>query len=213
MSLGDFSQYADDHARLFIYVTALGETSGALYGAIVDSLHDYPPVRPRGSLSHTVVFVRVENRLPRWAKDGQRWQQFQPYKKVIGLLAITQCHDAEDLETARGGFEAVSKHYESTVSARRCIVFGSEEDLEGAALPKNFSLVEFDNSRSFTKPGVQPNMAAVNNILAELVNNIVVSVTHRIKLLRERLDAGGGMKALLSPLDGGKEGETDDEAK
>ena len=213
MSLGDFSQYADDHARLFVYVTALGETSGALYGAIVDSLQDYPPVRLRGNLSNSFVFVRLANRLPRWARDGQRWQQFQPYKRVAGLLAITQCHDAEDLQTAAEGFTSVTKRFRGTLSASRCVVFGSEDDLDGAELPDNFTLVEFDNARSFTKPEAQLNMSALNNIIAGLAVSVVDSVMQSIKSLRERLETGGKMDILMSPLDGREGGETDDETK
>ena len=212
MSLGDFSQYAEDHARIFVYVTALGETSGALYGAIVDSLQEYPPVRLRGSLSNSFVFVRLANRLPRWARDGQRWQQFQPYKKVAGLLAITQCHDAEDLKTAAESFTTVSKRLKSTLAATKCVVFASEDDLEGATLPKNFTRVEFDNSRSFTKPEVQLNATALNNIVAGLVVSVAETVLTSIKGLRDRLDTGGKMDVLMSPLDG-REGENDDETK
>ncbi|CAI8031983.1 Trafficking protein particle complex subunit 9, partial [Geodia barretti] len=212
MSLGDFSQYAEDHARIFVYVMALGETSGALYGAIVDSLQEYPPVRLRGSLSNSFVFVRLANRLPRWARDGQRWQQFQPYKKVAGLLAITQVHDADDLETAADSFTSVSKRFKSTLAATKCVVFASEEDLEGATLPDNFTRVEFDNSRSFTKPEVQLNATALNNIVAELVVSVAETVLRSIKGLRDRLETGGKMDVLMSPLDG-REGENDDETK
>ena len=212
MSLGDFSQHAEDHARLFVYVKALGETSGALYGAIVDSLLDFPPVHPWGSRD-SLVFVRLENRLPRWAKDGQRgWQKFQPYKRVLGLLAITQCHDEEDVAIVESGFKKLCGTHSDTVRAQRCLVFGSRADLEGVDLPRDFHHVEFDNSRSFTKPEVDLDPALLSRTVRELAEAVLESVQRDIGDMRGRLEGGGRLEVLQSPFEG-KEGEGDDDSK
>ena len=209
MSLADFSQYAEDHARLFVFVKALGETSGALYGAIVDSLLEFPPVPVRDSL----VFVRLENRLPRWAKEGQqRWQQFQPHKRILGFLGITQCHDAEDLEIVEAEFKKERDKFSSSVCASQCMVFGSRADLEVARVPSNFHLVEFDNSRSFTKPEVEIDQGLLSRIVSKLVEGVLQRVQKEIEESSRRLEAGGRLDALQSPLEG-REGENEDEAK
>lgn len=213
MSLVDFSQYAHDHAHLFVYVNALGETSGTLYGAFQESLQNFPPIHPHGS-KDTLVFVRAVNRLPRWAKDGagQLWQEFQPYKRVLGVLSVTQCHDKEDLDYTEHSFREVCNKYSGTLHGSRCVVYGSKAELGDAIQNKNdFTLIEFDNTHSFSD--VDVNRFEVEKVVSKLAETIYDKLQQRIDDMNIKLEAGGGrMETLRSPADK-RESEMEDEAK
>lgn len=201
MSSADFSRDAYDNARLFIYVTALGETSGALYGAVIDTLQSFPPFHPRG-VKDAFLSVRFLNRLPRWAKDGQPWKDFQPYKRILGVLAVTQCQDKEDLEEAEEGFRRACSDLDALCESR-CVVYGPKAGLEeGILARKDFSLVEFDNQYSFSKPDVEINAAALTALVKALGESLYYRLQSYIVDLKKELDAGGKMRQLRSPMDG-----------
>ena len=209
MSLADFCQDAQDHARLFVYVTALGETSGSLYGAVVEALHDFPPIR-RGPTSY--VFLRFLNQLPRWARGGQPWQDFQPYKQVLGVLAIAQCRDVEDLDMIEPAFRQVCARFSGTLRDSRCVVYGSKACL-GKMMESlsHFSLVEFDYQRAFSaQPAVKK--PELERIVRELANSIYGALQTRIGDLTKELESGRVLRPLRSPLDG-KEFEPEEETK
>jgi hypothetical protein len=208
----DFSQYADDHAHLFVFVTALGETSGALYGAVVDYLQESPPVTPRGA-KDSLVFLRLANRLPRWARDWPLWRDFQPYKRVLGLLAVTQCHDAEDVIETTQSFKDEKRRFFASLGAARCIVFGSTSELEPACLPDDFSLVEFDNSRSFTKPEVELDTGLLRKVVTDLATALFGKIETRIDDLVRKIETGARLDPLLFLRADGKEGESEEDAK
>ena len=211
MSLADFSQDAHDHAHLFVYVTPLGETSGALYGAVVESLQHFPPIHPRGS-KDSLIFVRFLNRLPRWAKDGQPWLEFQPYKQVLGVLAVTQCHDGDDVAVAEEAFRTVCSPYSASLCDSKCVVYGSKSELEEAILcRRDFLLVEFDNSQSFSKPDVKINVPRLEKVVTDFAESIFMKLQQRIRDLKTKMDTGK-MDILRSPVDG-KETENEEEGR
>ena len=211
MSLADFSQYAQDHAHIFVYVTALGETSGALYGAVLDAVENFPPIRP--CREECFIFVRLRNRLPRWARGGQQpWQEFQPYKRVLGLLAVTQCHDRDDLAAAEEAFENVCRPFSETLLVSQCIVYGSRSKLEKPLQArKKLTLVDFDNTQSYDKLDVKIDTGALKDIVTGFSEFLFCQLQQCIQDLKSSLEVGKPM-ALRSPLDG-KEAETDEDAK
>ena len=99
MSLVDFTQEACNHGSFNVAVMAVGEASGQLYTAVTDQLSSLPPIplKDEGTLSTATVvvfprFLPILNRpLPRWATDGQRWEEFAPHKQVCPtLLSMVQ---------------------------------------------------------------------------------------------------------------------------
>ena len=94
MSLVDFTQEACNHGSFNIAVMAVGEASGQLYAAVTDQLSSLPPIplKDEGTPSTATVvvfprFLPILNRpLPRWATDGQRWEEFAPHKQVCPAL-------------------------------------------------------------------------------------------------------------------------------
>lgn len=206
MSLADFSQDAHDHAHLFVYVTALGETSGALYGAVMEALRDFPPIHPRGS-KDSLIFIRFLNHLPRWAKDGQHWLDFQAYKQVLGVLAITQCHDLDDLEAVANYFRGVCKHFKQSLCDSRCVVYGSKAVLgKGIDSRQGFTLVNFNNQQGFTKADV--NVSTLELVITDLADSIFITLQSRIANHKKKLE-GARLDPLRSPL----EAETDEETR
>lgn len=200
MSLADFSQDAHDNARLFVYVTPLGETSGALYAAVIETLQNFPPFHPRG-VKDAFLSLRFLNRLPRWARDGQPWKEFQPFKRVLGVLAVTQCQDNDDLDEAEEGFRRLCRDY--TVCESRCVVYGPKTGLEeGISTRKDFNLVEFDNQYSFSKPDVAINSPALTSLVKALGESLYQKVQGYIGDLKKELEAGGKLRQLRSPMDG-----------
>jgi hypothetical protein len=194
-----------------VYVTPLGETSGALYGAVVESLQHFPPIHPRGS-KDSLIFVRFLNRLPRWAKDGQPWLEFQPYKQVLGVLGVTQCHDGDDVAVAEEAFRTVCSPYAASLCDSKCVVYGSKSELEEAILcRRDFLLVEFDNSQSFSKPDVKINVSRLEKVVTDFAESIFMKLQQRIRDLKTKMDMGK-MDMLRSPVDG-KETENEEEGR
>ena len=207
MSLADFSQDAHDHAHLFVYVTALGETSGALYGAVMEALRDLSPIHPRGS-KDSLIFIRFLNHLPRWVKDPRPWREFQAYKQVLGVLAITQCHDMDDLEAVASYFRDVCQHFKESLCDSRCVVYGSKSVL-GKAIDsrRGFTLVNFNNQRSFnTKADV--NLSTLESVITDFADSIFITLQSRITNLKKGLEGGRLEVALRSPLEAESEEET-----
>ena len=211
MSLEDFSQDAQDHAHLFVYVTPLGETSGALYAAVLDSLQNLPPIHPHGS-KDSLIFVRFVSRIPRWARDGRPWKEFQPFKQVLGLLAITQCHDGDDVAVAEETFRGACSPFAKSLCDAKCVVYGSKSELDKAILcRKDFLLVEFDNSQSFSTSHAKIDVSRLEKVVTDFAGTIFVKLQQRIKDLKAKMDTGK-MDLLRSPVDG-KESESEEEGR
>ena len=210
MSL-DFSQDAQDHAHLSVCVTPLGDMSGALFGAVFDSLQDFPPIHPRGS-KDSLIFVRFLNRLPRWAKDGQPWQEFQPYKQILGVLAVTQCHDEDDLRVAEDHLKTSCQPFSATLCDSKCVVYGSRAVLGKAiGARKGFILVDFDNQQSFSKSDVEVNISGLEKVVTEFAETLYVKLQARITDMRKGLETGK-LRVLRSPMDG-REAEAEDDMR
>ena len=208
MPLDDFSQDARDHANLFVHVVSLGPTSGALFGAVMKALRDFPPIHPGGSRD-ALVFVRFLNQLPRWARDGSGWQGFQAHKQVLGVLAVTQCHDVEELEAATENFKTKCRDFDSGLCDCRCVVFGSRALLgEAVSATEGFSLMEFDHQKSFTVGGVE--IDGLETVVTDLVDSIYTRLQTHLATLKKGLEGGRLPPATVrSPLDG-KEGEDEE---
>ena len=191
-----------------MYVTALGETSGALYGAVLDFLQAFPPIPSSGKDSF--IFLRLLNRLPRWAKDGQTWREFQPYKQVFGVLAVTQCHEKEDLETAKDAFDEACSTYRETALEKQCIVYGCRSELGRAVqLGEKFNFVDFDNSQSFAQPELKIDGPRLGEIVTRFAESLYAKLHERIRHLANELECGKP-RLLRSPVDG-KEAENEEE--
>lgn len=202
MSLADFSQDAHDNARLFVYVTPLGETSGALYAAVIETLQNFPPFHPRG-VKDAFLSLRFLSRLPRWAKDGQPWKEFQPYKRLLGVLAVTQCQDMDDLEDAEEGFRRICNEVSDSLCESRCVVYGPKAGLEEGILTKrDFNLVEFDNQYCFSKPDVEINAPVLTGLVKALGESLYHKLQGYIGDLKKELEVGGKLRQLRSPMDG-----------
>ena len=204
MSIIDFSQDARDHGCLHVAVFPLGETSGSLYGVVVDALQAMPPIvlaEPKG----TVVFLRFLSSLPKWSTDSTHWEDFTAYKQIVGVLTIAQCHDMDDLSKVQSGFKAQCDRFKRILCDSRCVIYGPKEKLQNYAdSRKGFNFIDLDDEHeNFSKENIT--VQALEDIVSDFALSMYVILKSRIGEFVKSYGGGGGrtdqVKLLKTPFE------------
>ena len=211
MSLIDFNQEVQDQGCLHVAVAALDEVHSSLYTAVYDRLCSLPPVQ----LSGTVIFLRflkAEN-LPPWAGKGPRWNDFSAHKKIVGLLGVAQCSDADDLDKAKDSLKSASAVHKPNLCEARCVVYGPKKMLEsgegGAGLcvincPVEQEIYSLDDICA----------SDLEEVVRGFVQDICNKLTTRINMLEKMLNQTGRSESLLqlkSPFESREVGTQEDD--
>ncbi len=202
MSIVDFSQDAKDHGCLHIAVVALGEACGPIVATVKEFLQTMTAVQlKKGNESSSVAFLRFLEALPRWATDGRgtRWEDFTAYKQIVGVLAIAQCHDNEDVPTVKSDFKRYCSKFKRTLCDSRCIVYGPRRSLtKGIDSRDGLHLIDCDvDHQAFEQEDL--NVEGLEEVVTEFAQSIQATLKSRIG---EFVKAYGGQGRLevLKPL-------------
>ena len=206
MSHVDFSQDAKDHGCIHIAVEPLGETSGPIFAATLDILQNMTAIHLTTDLKgNTVLFLRFLSTLPRWATDDVKWGDLAAYKQVLGVLAITQCHDIDDVANIQAGFKQNCHKFHRTLCNSRCIVYGPKKVLEDCIDPKKgFHLIDCSlDHEAFTK--VDINVQGLEEIVTDFVRSIHITLKSQIGEFSKQVGSLGRapdqVKLLRTPFD------------
>jgi len=133
MSLIDFTQKARHQGCLHIVVKNLTEEQDVFYEKVLHALQKLPPIQLTEPKGH-VLFPRFldSGQLPSWASNGHKWNEFSPYKQLLGVLCICKCNDLDDFANSMAGFKSYSSQCKSDLCDSRCIIYGPKSELEGA---------------------------------------------------------------------------------
>jgi hypothetical protein len=116
--------------QVAIVPIAIDESKFAFYSALIRSLavvdlRDVTRVQTRWKTGR-VVFNFYEYRAPR-----SEWEEFQAYRKTVGVIGIGDCGNASGLAELNSAFEAIVAQYPTAAHRRLLAVDPPETQLDG----------------------------------------------------------------------------------
>lgn len=198
----DFSQEARDQGCLHVAVKSVGTANNALVRAVSKVLRDMPPIQlpdPKG----TVLFLRFIDgeELPCWATGKAKWEQYSAHKNVLGLLCVSQCHDADDMDNIKAGYKDSCTAQGSGLCSSRCLIYGPKKsctDLKHGMVHVGCTVDELDILLEDIKPPV------VEKVASELAQDIFFTLRSRMEDVQKVVEDPGRtdpLKHLKAPME------------
>uniref|UniRef100_UPI00398F35D6 trafficking protein particle complex subunit 9 isoform X1 n=1 Tax=Pristiophorus japonicus TaxID=55135 RepID=UPI00398F35D6 len=124
MSVPDYMQCAEDHQSLLVIVQPVGIVPEEQFFKIYKKIAAANQINLRDS--QRVLYIRYRHHYP---PENNEWGDFQTHRKVIGLIAITQCCNAKDWPQTSEKFHLQKEIYGSTLYDSRLFVFGLQGEI------------------------------------------------------------------------------------
>uniref|UniRef100_A0A4W3K0H1 Trafficking protein particle complex subunit 9 n=1 Tax=Callorhinchus milii TaxID=7868 RepID=A0A4W3K0H1_CALMI len=124
MSVPDYMQCAEDHQSLLVIVQPVGIVPEEQFFKIYKRITAASQINLRDS--QRVLYIRYRHHYP---PENNEWGDFQTHRKVVGLIAITQCYDAKEWPQTAEKFHDQKEIYGSTLYDSRLFVFGLEGEI------------------------------------------------------------------------------------
>ncbi|XP_067887838.1 trafficking protein particle complex subunit 9 isoform X3 [Heterodontus francisci] len=124
MSVPDYMQCAEDHQSLLVIVQPVGIVPEDQFFKIYKKIAAANQINLRDS--QRVLYIRYRHHYP---PENNEWGDFQTHRKVVGLIAITQCCNAKDWPQTSEKFHLQKEIYGSTLYDSRLFVFGLQGEI------------------------------------------------------------------------------------
>ncbi|KAL2767305.1 trafficking protein particle complex subunit 9 isoform f [Daubentonia madagascariensis] len=124
MSVPDYMQCAEDHQTLLVVVQPVGIVSEENFFRIYKRICSVSQVSVRDS--QRVLYIRYRHHYP---PGNNEWGDFQTHRKVVGLIAVTDCCSAQDWPQTCEKFHVQKEIYGSTLYDSRLFVFGLQGEI------------------------------------------------------------------------------------
>ncbi|XP_041045096.1 trafficking protein particle complex subunit 9 isoform X2 [Carcharodon carcharias] len=124
MSVPDYMQCAEDHQSLLVIVQPVGIVPEEQFFKIYKKIAAANQINLRDS--QRVLYIRYRHHYP---PENNEWGDFQTHRKVVGLIAITQCCNAKDWPQTSEKFHLQKEIYGSTLYDSRLFVFGLQGEI------------------------------------------------------------------------------------
>ncbi|GCB70242.1 hypothetical protein scyTo_0012576 [Scyliorhinus torazame] len=124
MSVPDYMQCAEDHQSLLVIVQPVGIVPEEQFFKIYKKIAVANQINLRDS--QRVLYIRYRHHYP---PENNEWGDFQTHRKVVGLIAITQCCNAKDWPQTSEKFHLQKEIYGSTLYDSRLFVFGLQGEI------------------------------------------------------------------------------------
>nr|XP_006635914.2 PREDICTED: trafficking protein particle complex subunit 9 isoform X1 [Lepisosteus oculatus]XP_015212807.1 PREDICTED: trafficking protein particle complex subunit 9 isoform X1 [Lepisosteus oculatus] len=119
MSVPDYMQCAEDHQTVLVAVQSVGLVPEDQFFRIYKRIASVSQVSIRDS--QRVLFIRYRHHYP---PENNDWGDFQTHRKVVGLIAVTECSAAKDWPQTSERFHGQKEVFGSTLYDSRLLVFG-----------------------------------------------------------------------------------------
>nr|XP_033789554.1 trafficking protein particle complex subunit 9 isoform X3 [Geotrypetes seraphini]XP_033789555.1 trafficking protein particle complex subunit 9 isoform X3 [Geotrypetes seraphini]XP_033789556.1 trafficking protein particle complex subunit 9 isoform X3 [Geotrypetes seraphini]XP_033789557.1 trafficking protein particle complex subunit 9 isoform X3 [Geotrypetes seraphini] len=124
MSIPDYMQCAEDHQTVLVVVQPVGMVSDENFFRIYKRISTVSQINVRDS--QRVLYIRYRHH---YSPENNEWGDFQTHRKVVGLIAITDCGSAKDWPQTFEKFHLQKEIYGSTLYDSRLFVFGLQGDI------------------------------------------------------------------------------------
>ncbi|NWI09861.1 TPPC9 protein, partial [Crypturellus soui] len=124
MSVPDYMQCAEDHQTLLVVVQPIGIVPEESFFRIYKRISAVSLVNVRDS--QRVLYIRYRHHYP---PENNEWGDFQTHRKVVGLIALTECSSAKEWPQTFEKFHLQKETYGSTLYDSRLFVFGLQGDI------------------------------------------------------------------------------------
>ncbi|XP_043545266.1 trafficking protein particle complex subunit 9 [Chiloscyllium plagiosum] len=124
MSVPDYMQCAEDHQSLLVIVQPVGIVPEEQFFKIYKIIAAANQINLRDS--QRILYIRYRHHYP---PENNEWGDFQTHRKVVGLIAITQCCSAKDWPQTSEKFHLQKEIYGSTLYDSRLFVFGLQGEI------------------------------------------------------------------------------------
>ncbi|XP_058866218.1 trafficking protein particle complex subunit 9 isoform X1 [Acipenser ruthenus] len=124
MSVPDYMQCADDHQTLLVVVQPVGIVPEDQFFRIYKRIASVSQISIRDS--QRVLFIRYRHHYP---PENNDWGDFQTHRKVVGLIAVTECVSAKEWPQTSDRFHDHKEVYGSTLYDSRLLVYGLQGEV------------------------------------------------------------------------------------
>ncbi|XP_039593628.1 trafficking protein particle complex subunit 9 [Polypterus senegalus] len=119
MSIPDYMQCAEDHQTLLVVVQPVGIVPEEHFFKIYKRIASINQINVRDS--QRVLYIRYRHHYP---PENNEWGDFQTHRKVVGLIAVTECVQAKDWPQTAERYHNQKEVFGSTLYDSRLLVFG-----------------------------------------------------------------------------------------
>ncbi|XP_066571939.1 trafficking protein particle complex subunit 9 isoform X2 [Amia ocellicauda] len=124
MSVPDYMQCAEDHQTVLVVVQQLGIVPEEQFFRIYKRIASVNQVSIRDS--QRVLYIRYRHHYP---PENNDWGDFQTHRKVVGLIAVTECNSSKEWPQTSERFHGQKDVFGSTLYDSRLLVFGLRGDI------------------------------------------------------------------------------------
>ncbi|XP_062918897.1 trafficking protein particle complex subunit 9 isoform X1 [Mobula hypostoma] len=124
MSVPDYMQCAEDHQSLLVIVQPVGIVPEEQFFKIYKKIATANQINLQDS--QRVLYIRYRHHYP---PENNEWGDFQTHRKVVGLIAVTECSNTKDWPQTSEKFHLQKEIYGSTLYDSRLFVFGLQGEI------------------------------------------------------------------------------------
>ncbi|XP_069777776.1 trafficking protein particle complex subunit 9 isoform X4 [Narcine bancroftii] len=146
MSVPDYMQCAEDHQSLLVIVQPVGIVPEEQFFKIYKKIAAANQINLQDS--QRVLYIRYRHHYP---SENNEWGDFQTHRKVVGLIAVTECCNAKDWPQTSEKFHSQKEIYSSTLYDSRLFVFGLQGEIAEQPRPDVAFYPSYDECETIEK--------------------------------------------------------------
>uniref|UniRef100_A0A8C4Q3W9 Trafficking protein particle complex subunit 9 n=1 Tax=Eptatretus burgeri TaxID=7764 RepID=A0A8C4Q3W9_EPTBU len=179
----DYTQCAEDHQCLLVVVKPLGSISKGNFSCVFDKISSVEQATLQES--HRATWIRYKQYYP---PENNDWGDFQAHRRVVGLIAVAESCDSQELSQIFESFDGLRGEYGTSLYNWRMFVFG----LTGEVVDQNRTDVDFVSDYE--------QLGGITRTVEEFTSSLFIVLESK-RLDRASEKAGDKMPLLCVPFE------------